>query len=166
MYFKRESVLTPLGDDLTLISESNPDHLEALIPSLFLDQNSKQHRCSVDDIQLLIPLHKGRFGIDQMNQGLASRLRLPNMQSERWAVGDRVMQCRNNYSKHVMNGDIGFIRSIKPNEIIIAFDSLMVTYEFSEMEDIRLAYAVSVHKFQGSEAPIIVLPIIRQWKFL
>ena len=162
---KRQPLLTPLGDDVTLISQPNADHLSAQIKGLFLDQAPRDHACSIHDIQLLIPLHKGRFGIHAMNEQLASQIRHKTVKNDRWAVGDRVMQCRNNYSKHVMNGDIGFIRSIEHNEIVIQFDGLMVTYDYTDMEDIRLAYAVSVHKFQGSEAPIIILPIIRQWKF-
>jgi exodeoxyribonuclease V alpha subunit len=154
-----------LGNDVSLISEPNHDQLESLISTLFLTKIPNQHRVSIDDIQLLVPLHKGRFGIDQLNQRIAQHIRPQEIKQERWVVGDRVMQCRNNYSKHVMNGDIGSIYTIQPSEVVIRFDQRLVTYELAEMEDIRLAYAVSVHKFQGSEAPIIMMPILRQWKF-
>ena len=161
----REPIYTALGNDVSLISEPNHDQLESLISTLFLTKIPNQHRVSIDDIQLLVPLHKGRFGIDQLNQRIAQHIRPQEIKQERWVVGDRVMQCRNNYSKHVMNGDIGSIYTIQPSEVVIRFDQRLVTYELAEMEDIRLAYAVSVHKFQGSEAPIIMMPILRQWKF-
>ena len=161
----REPVYQSMGDDLTLISEPDPDRLETLIHGLFLETISSAHGCSIHDIQILVPIHKGRFGIDQMNYGISNRVRVPEMVGQQWAVGDRVMQCRNNYSKKVMNGDIGFIRTIETDEITIQFDSDLVKYERSDMDDIRLAYAVSVHKFQGSEAPVVILPIVKQWKF-
>ncbi len=165
MILKREPIYTPLGDDISLLSEQNPDVLEQKINQLFLTTAPNQHQLSIHDIQLLVPLHKGRFGIDQVNRNIAQQIRPIELRSERWAVGDRVMQCRNNYTKRVMNGDIGLIHAIKPNEIVIRFDHRLIDYEYTDMDDIRLAYAVSVHKFQGSEAPIIIMPIIRQWKF-
>jgi exodeoxyribonuclease V alpha subunit len=74
------------------------------------------------------------------------------------------MQIKNNYDKEVFNGDIGRIVKIDPelHEMVIAFDNREVVYDFSELEEIILAYAISVHKSQGSEYPAVVLPLVTQ----
>lgn len=79
-------------------------------------------------------------------------------------VKDKVMQIRNNYDKEVFNGDIGRIAGIRPEEyeMIATFDGRDVAYEFSDLDEIVLAYAVSVHKSQGSEYPAVVIPILTQ----
>ena len=76
-------------------------------------------------------------------------------------VGDKVMQIRNNYQKLVYNGDIGKIVEIDQNEHLlkVVFDEKLVPYDFSELDELQLAYAVSIHKYQGSECPCIVIPI-------
>lgn len=76
-------------------------------------------------------------------------------------IGDKVMQMQNNYDKNVFNGDVGNILSInrEDDEIIIVFDGMPVTYSTSDLGDISLAYAATVHKSQGSEYPIVVMPI-------
>jgi exodeoxyribonuclease V alpha subunit len=79
-------------------------------------------------------------------------------------VGDKVIQMRNNYDKDVFNGDIGRIVSIdkEVQEVMIDFDGRRVPYEFSELDEVALAYAISVHKSQGSEYPVVVMPIVTQ----
>jgi exodeoxyribonuclease V alpha subunit len=79
-------------------------------------------------------------------------------------VGDKVMQTQNNYDKDVYNGDIGFIRSLDPIEqrLTVDFYGRSVTYEWSEADELTLAYVVSVHKAQGSEFPAIVMPVVTQ----
>ena len=123
---RREPVYTALGDDVSLVSEPSYDRLESLIAQLFLQKIPNDHQVSTHDIQLLIPLHKGRFGIDQINRMISQYVRPKDVQSERWAVGDRVMQCRNNYSKHVMNGDIKD-SLIAHNEVVIRLINGMST---------------------------------------
>jgi exodeoxyribonuclease V alpha subunit len=79
-----------------------------------------------------------------------------------FAVGDKVMQLKNNYEKEVFNGDIGYIKKIKTvdKQLIVQYDNEReTTYEFSELNELELAYAVSVHKYQGSESPCIILPV-------
>ncbi|MEK9727016.1 MAG: AAA family ATPase [Candidatus Margulisiibacteriota bacterium] len=154
-----------LGKDLTLIDIHNDEDLEATLLDLFLYRVIRDHSISMNDIQLIIPIHKGRFGISSVNQLIAAQVRGSQLSTHQWVLGDRVIQCRNNYSKRVMNGDIGFIREIKPDQILIEFQHGVIPFEHSEMIDIQLAYAVSIHKFQGSEAPVVILPIIKQWGF-
>jgi exodeoxyribonuclease V alpha subunit len=79
-------------------------------------------------------------------------------------VGDKIMQMRNNYDKDVFNGDIGRIVAIdrELQEVVIDFDGRRVSYEFPELDELTLAYAISVHKSQGSEYPVVVMPILTQ----
>ncbi len=123
---------------------------------------------AVDDIQVLTPMQKGSVGGAKMNAALQTALN-PSTQEitrggRKFLAGDKVMQIRNNYDKEVFNGDIGRIRSIdsEMQEVKIDFDGREITYEFSELDEIILAYAVSVHKSQGSEYPAVVIPLLTQ----
>ncbi|MBL6723385.1 MAG: AAA family ATPase [Candidatus Margulisbacteria bacterium] len=155
----------PLGDDITIKHIESEAMLEAEITDVFLNKAMGEHGVTLDDIQLLIPIHKGQFGIANVNQRMAQSIRLPQFSHHQWAVGDRVIQCRNNYTKRVMNGDIGCITAIGSEAITIAFNGREMAFDSTDMLDIQLAYAVSIHKFQGSEAPVVILPIIKQWGF-
>jgi len=120
------------------------------------------------DIQVLAPMHKGIAGAENLNRELQRHLN-PGAEGVfrgelQFCVNDKVMQIRNNYDKDVFNGDIGRIARIDPaaETVIIAFDEREVAYGFSELDEIVLAYAVSVHKSQGSEYPIVVMPVLTQ----
>ena len=120
------------------------------------------------DIQVLTPMHKGEVGTQQLNALLQQRLN-PNGREfavgfRKLRVGDRVLQTRNNYDKDVFNGDLGWIASVDMEEgqAVVAFDGRDVTYELTEMDELNLAYAVSVHKSQGSEYPAVVMPLLTQ----
>ena len=122
----------------------------------------------IDDIQVLTPMHKGIVGAGNLNKELQNTLNPgPDaiIRGERtYRVNDKVMQIKNNYDKEVFNGDIGKIMRIIPEDraSIIAFDGRDVVYDFSELEEVVLAYAASVHKSQGSEYPAVVIPILTQ----
>jgi exodeoxyribonuclease V alpha subunit len=110
----------------------------------------------------------GILGASNLNHHLQQALN-PQRNSLTWGtrsfkVHDKVMQLRNNYDKKVFNGDIGRIShiDIDSQEVVVLFDDRPVTYEFTELDEIVLAYAISVHKSQGSEYPVVVIPIMTQ----
>jgi exodeoxyribonuclease V alpha subunit len=120
------------------------------------------------DIQVLSPMHKGAAGIINLNQVLQKVLNpnpegIENMGST-FRPGDKVMHLKNNYQKDVFNGDIGVISAIdKENgSLSVDYDGRIVSYERAEMDEITLAYAISVHKSQGSEYPAVIVPITTQ----
>ncbi|RME11309.1 MAG: hypothetical protein D6802_07130, partial [Ardenticatenia bacterium] len=123
------------------------------------------------DVQVLSPMHRGAAGVGELNRRLQERLNpaRPGLPEYRhghrvFRVGDRIMQIRNNYEKQVFNGDMGRITQIHLEEqrLIADFDGAPIEYEFHELDQIVHAYAISVHKSQGSEFPVIVMPVLTQ----
>ncbi len=119
----------------------------------------------IQDIQVLAPMRKGVIGSENLNKVLQETLNPkdnPLLTSGRkFHVGDKVMQIRNNYQKEVFNGDIGRISKIIPaeEELIVTMDDREVTYDFADLDELVLAYAVSIHKYQGSECPCVIIPV-------
>ncbi len=120
------------------------------------------------DIQVLCPMIKKDIGVEIMNTILQNKL---NPAENRFkapfytlAIGDKIMQTKNDYNKNVFNGDIGFVHSInsKDKKVTVNFDGREIPYTFHELENTTLAYAVTVHKSQGSEYPAIVMPLVTQ----
>lgn len=122
----------------------------------------------VDDVQVLTPMNRGMVGTLNLNTELQKALNPRDDGMIRggrsFKVRDKVMQIRNNYTKEVFNGDIGHIVKIDPEnqEVIIAYDGRDVVYDYGELDEVILAYAVSVHKSQGSEYPCVVIPLLTQ----
>ena len=121
-------------------------------------------------IQVVTPMHSGPVGSRALNAALQEALNpvrnpraILRAGAQEFRVGDRVMQIRNNYDKEVFNGDIGFITDIDRSEGVchVMFD-FEVSYSTSELDELQLAYAITVHKSQGSEFPIVVLPLVTQ----
>jgi len=123
----------------------------------------------LEHIQVLSPMHRGLIGAANLNVELQKSLN-PSSKAEInrggniFRLGDKVMQIRNNYDKDIYNGDIGKITKIdrEIQEVAINFDGKEVNYEFSELDEIVLSYAISIHKSQGSEYPAIVIPLLTQ----
>jgi len=123
------------------------------------------------DIQVLAPIYRGPAGVIALNDRLQERLNPSSSgKSERrlfgttFRLGDKVMQTQNNYEKDVYNGDIGFIESMDMIEqtLTVDFEGRFATFEWSEADQLALAYVVSVHKAQGSEFPVVVMPVVTQ----
>lgn len=119
------------------------------------------------EVQLLAPLHKGPAGIQRFNEELQKALN-PDSAGIRFGdieyrIGDKVMQTRNNYDKGIFNGDLGRISHVntQAGTIAVDFDGNIVDLERADLIDLSLAYAISVHKSQGSEFPILILPLVK-----
>lgn len=122
----------------------------------------------MEDIQVITPMHRGIVGTQHLNHALQDALNPKGRSIERngrvFRSLDRVMQIRNNYDKEVFNGDLGRITEIdlENQELKVEMDSRVVPYDFSELDELVLAYAISVHKAQGSEYRAVVLPLLTQ----
>jgi exodeoxyribonuclease V alpha subunit len=124
----------------------------------------------IKDIQVLTPMNRGGLGTTALNQALQTQLNQRQVQNSisrfgtTFAPGDKVIQVVNNYEKDVYNGDIGFIESIDLEEsmLSIRFDNKIKAYEASDLDELSLAYAISIHKSQGSEFPVVVIPVSTQ----
>ncbi|MCD6224182.1 MAG: ATP-dependent RecD-like DNA helicase [Deltaproteobacteria bacterium] len=123
---------------------------------------------SVNDIQVLSPMHRGVAGAANLNIKLQEALNPSGVGIVRgnrnFRVNDKVMQIRNNYDKNVFNGDIGRIIKVstEDQEVSISFDGRRIAYDFNDLDELVLAYAVSVHKSQGSEYPVVIIPVLTQ----
>ena len=123
----------------------------------------------IKDVQVLTPMNRGGLGTRSLNVELKKRLNKnegPQVSKFGWefGVGDKVLQTVNNYDKEVFNGDIGTICSIdtEESELLIEFDGRQIVYDFSELDELSLSYAASIHKSQGSEYPAVVVPLAMQ----
>lgn len=119
----------------------------------------------LEEIQVLAPMKRGIIGIENLNEVLQKTLNPKEnaifRSGRKYLPGDKVMQIRNDYKREVYNGDIGKILNINLNEqqVNVLFDEREVLYDFADLDELVLAYAVSVHKYQGSECPCVVIPV-------
>jgi exodeoxyribonuclease V alpha subunit len=121
------------------------------------------------DIQVLCPMNRSVTGARAINQALQAALNPPGDHSvekfgSAFSVGDKVMQIENNYDREVYNGDIGYVAEIdrEEDEIVAEFDGRLVRYPFGELDELVLCYATTIHKSQGSEYPVVVIPLSTQ----
>ncbi len=156
-------------DDFYFIEQEDPGKVVELIITLVKERIPKRFGFDpLDDIQILTPMHRGIVGGTNLNVELQKALNPGDEGVSRmgrlYRVGDKVMQLSNNYDKEVYNGDIGRITGIDTvaQELSVAIDNREVLYDFSELDELIHAYAVSIHKSQGSEYPAVVIPILTQ----
>ncbi|WPL15701.1 Exodeoxyribonuclease V alpha chain [Thiorhodovibrio winogradskyi] len=159
----------PDGDWFLIRSETPEQIQERLIKTICERIPARFGLDPVADVQVLTPMNRGGLGARALNVLLQQRLNpqaQPRIERFGWtfAPGDKVIQNVNNYDKEVFNGDIGRIRAIdtENSEVRIGFDGREVIYEFGELDELALAYAISVHKAQGSEYPAVVIPLATQ----
>lgn len=165
---------TPITDndaagDFFLFRTEQPERAAELCVELVAERIPRRFGIAAEDIQVLAPMHRGVVGVAALNDALQKALNPPATgRAERsignriYRTGDRVMQMRNNYVKDVYNGDLGHIVALDlvMHRVTVNFDGRLVGYEFFEVDELSHAYAVSVHKSQGSEFPAVVLPLL------
>lgn len=154
------------GSDFRFIEKETPEEILATIIHLVTHSIPSKYRFhKFEDIQVLSPMKRGLIGCENLNVILQKELnpsRAPLCRMGRtFHVNDKVMQIRNDYEKLVFNGDIGTILSIdlSAQTLTVRFDDKRIDYSFADIDDLVLAYAVSIHKSQGSEYPCIVIPL-------
>ncbi len=150
--------------DFHFISAETPEATSQIILELVSQEIPRLWNYhSIDDIQVLSPMKRGIVGVEMLNEALQNLLNPSNnpifRAGRRFHLHDKVMQIKNNYDKNVYNGDIGRISAITEESVLVRFDEREVEYDLSDLDELILAYATSVHKFQGSECSCIVMPI-------
>lgn len=168
--------------DFYFIGKKSQEQIAETIKGLCKERLPKYNNFDpIKDIQVLTPMKKGQVGMYQMNNELQEILNPPHiskeekeMKDKRFRVGDKVMQMKNNYNlkwkkvedetegEGVFNGDFGYIQQIdhEEREMVVLFDEeKLVKYDFSQLEELELAYCITIHKSQGSEFPVVVMPV-------
>lgn len=157
--------------DFYFFRMGNPDDAAAMVVSIVTDRVPNKFGFDpMNDVQVLAPMYKGAVGVNSLNRALQQALngstRLAEVRAfdRVYRVGDKVMQTRNNYDKNVFNGDSGRIRAIDKEDGIVdvVIDGQIVEYTFSELEELVLSYCISTHRSQGSEYPVVVMPVMTQ----
>lgn len=155
--------------DFIFIKEDNPENIPAHLETIY-HKALRHYGIHKDESIVLTPMHRGVAGTQKLNHDLQSMLNeqidgpTVTYAGAEFRVGDRVMQLRNNYDKHVFNGDIGLIEAIdQENKIIkVRFLENMVEYEIADLNELVHAYAISIHKSQGSEFSAVIIPLFMQ----
>ncbi len=164
------------SSDCYLVEETEPEKINALVVKIVTQSIPRRFQIPPEKIQVLAPMKRGSLGTTNLNLMLQEAINSPNEDKTeiKWGittyrVGDRVIQQVNNYQLEVFNGDIGYIVKIdlEDRNLTINFNERIVTYDFSDLHELTLAYAISVHRSQGSEYPAIVMPMhFQHWNLL
>jgi exodeoxyribonuclease V alpha subunit len=154
----------PLSE-FTFIEKADPDKIARTILSLCQDIIPRQLKLDgVRDLQVLTPMHKGPLGTMALNKMLQTTLNPNAEKNAPFSINDKVMHLRNNYQKEVFNGEIGTVVRTEKEQgrLWVEYDGRRVSYDDADLDELTLAYAISVHKSQGSEYPVIILPMVTQ----
>lgn len=149
--------------DFRFIEKETPEEIGAALLHLITHRLKK--RSPFKDIQVLCPMKRGVIGTENLNRIIQEAINPSDtpllLMGRRFHKGDKVMQLRNNYDKEVFNGDVGIIQEIDLGDqgMRVSFDGKDVFYDFTELDELVLAYAVSIHKYQGSECPCVIIPV-------
>ena len=157
------------GGDFFFVNAETPERGVELIRKLVCEAIPRRFRFDpMSDVQILTPMQKGELGARNLNAVMQAALNPRGLDVERFGwkyrEGDRVMQTENDYDKDVFNGDVGLVAKVdlEEQEIVVRYDDRKVAYDFQELDELTPAYAVTVHKSQGSEYPCVVLPMHTQ----
>ena len=152
--------------DFFFIQKEDPSLAAAEIVNIVKNRIPKAYHISTNDIQVLTPMQRSVVGAANLNIILQEAINPEgeslNRGGFKYRQGDRVMQIRNNYDKDVFNGDVGYIESVNMDDrsLTVRFEERHVEYEDSELDELTLAYATTIHKSQGSEYPVVVIPLL------
>lgn len=165
---------TPASDKLSdfyVVEIDDPESIREMVLRLVCDRIPSRFNANPrTDIQVLAPMHRGALGTQTLNESLQQALN-PTGETpevERYGTvfrqGDRVLQTENSYNRDVFNGDLGVVKSINrvEQELTVSFEGRDVVYDFGDLDELQLAYALSIHKSQGSEYPFVVIPLHTQ----
>ena len=163
------SYLPDAKKDFIFIKEDVPENMPDTAGKNF-QKNIASYGIKPEDTMVLVPMNRGIVGTNNLNQDLQKILNsAPNVphltyQGVIFKQGDRVMQIKNNYDKLVFNGDIGFVHMINNEDRLleIAYGERTVAYDYDDLDELVLAYAISIHKSQGSEYAAVIIPIFMQ----
>ena len=167
-----EFAVKGVESDFFFIDRDEPDQIAATLVEMVKTRIPAKFRLDpIRDVQVLCPMNRGSLGIRELNVRLQNELNParadePLVEKFGWQFRprDKVIQTENDYDRDVFNGDIGQIVKIDPveREVTIRFDQREVVYDFGELDEISLAYAITIHKSQGSEFPAVVTPLATQ----
>ncbi len=156
-----------------VINARDPQRVHELVMKIAVERAPEAYGLDArSDVQILCPMHKGRAGTVAFNQALqahhtegAVELELPGIGRKpprRFRVGDRVMQIRNDHERGVFNGDIGVVSHVDPEQrtLVVEVDGVPLSYDHKQLSSLQLAYAISIHKSQGSEFPAVIVPLL------
>ena len=152
--------------DFFFIKEEDPERAAQEIVNIVRNRIPKAYHVSSNDIQVLAPMQRSVVGATNLNIALQEAINpvgdCLSRGGFKYRRGDRVMQIRNNYDKDVFNGDIGMVEHVDTEErtLTVSFDGHSIEYEDSELDELTLAYATTIHKSQGSEYPVVVIPLL------
>jgi exodeoxyribonuclease V alpha subunit len=161
-----------LETDFFFIERQQPEEISDMVLEMVKERVPKKFRLDAfRDIQVLSPMNRGSLGIRELNARLQETLNPAKPEEPRvekfgtqFRIRDKVIQTENDYDKEVFNGDIGQIVKIEPadREITVRFEQREVKYDFGELDELSPAYAITIHKSQGSEFPCVVIPLATQ----
>ena len=157
--------LTDHDSDFLFFETENPAEkiVEICHQGLADSQGFPEQGIKPVDIQVLTPMRRGETGANALNLLLQEALNPygAKIAGINFRLGDRVMQIRNNDEKFVFNGDIGIVKWVDTGDVMVQFDDRLVAYDTSELDELVLAYATTIHKGQGSEFPYVIMPIVK-----
>jgi exodeoxyribonuclease V alpha subunit len=161
-----------IESDFFFIEREEPDQIAATLAEMVKTRIPSKFRLNhIRDIQVLCPMNRGSLGVRELNVRLQNEMNPartdePFVERFGWQFRprDKVIQTENDYDKDVFNGDIGQVVKIDPveHEVTIRFDQRELVYDFGELDEVSLAYAITIHKSQGSEFPAVVIPLAMQ----
>ena len=166
---RTDTIKEPPENDFYWVEREDPAEVRDLVLRMVCERIPETYGLDPGrDVQVLSPMHKGEVGTQNLNALLQERINPSRIEIRRgksvFRPGDRVLQLRNNYDKEVFNGDLGFVSfvDVEAGEVMVDFDGQEVLYELMDLDELTPAYAISVHKSQGSEYPAVVVPVVTQ----